>query len=34
VPPLFQKTLHDTPDSLNIPFPKDQTVLVDIESVP
>ncbi len=33
VPPAFQKTLTDNKDALEIPFPKNQTVLVDIESV-
>lgn len=33
VPPLFQKTLHGARETLEIPFPKGQTVLVDIESV-
>lgn len=31
VPPAFQKTLSEGPETLKIPFPKQQTVLVDIE---
>lgn len=34
VPPPFQKTMYDKPPALDIPFPKEQTALVDIESVP
>lgn len=34
VPPAYQKTLLGKADPLEIPFPKGQTVLVDIESVP
>ena len=32
-PPFFQKRLNGKPDALEIPFPKDQTVLVDIQWV-
>lgn len=34
LPPDFQKTLEGNKPLISIPFPKDETVLVDIESVP
>lgn len=33
VPPEYQKILNQSAETLDIPFPKDQTVLVDIEAV-
>lgn len=34
VPPAWQKTMNGNAPALDFPFPKDQTVLVDIEGVP
>lgn len=32
VPPDFQKTMHGAPPAIEFPLPKDQTVLIDLES--
>lgn len=34
IPPVFQKRLNGKKEPLEIPFPKNQTILVDIEAVP
>ncbi len=34
VPPAFQKTMRGNPPGINFPLPKNQTVLVDVESLP
>ncbi len=34
VPPSFQKTLHNSAPAIDFPLPKNQIILIDVESVP